>query len=205
MENVSDLSDLVLVNRVKENACSDSFVELSNRHGNLFYKICQSYIKVLSIVGYHPDDIFEDRDVVIFEAIRKYDPNRGARFSTFLANVTRWFCLNKINKTKGVPENGSEEEMEAAFNDKSVENFENQKPEVDVDAIFRTLSQTKDGRILNLFKLRYDTSLDKKRPWIEIADQLKLSVQATMQLHKKGLKLLREEMASENLNVFREN
>jgi RNA polymerase sigma factor (sigma-70 family) len=204
VQDVTTLPDLDLVRNIKENACSDSFNELSSRHSNLFYKVCQSYIKVLATLGYHPTDIFEEKSLILFEAVSKYDPNRGAMFSTWLGNYARFFCLNKINRAKGIPEAGSEEEMQAVFDTKAVEDYETNQAPVNMEAIFKTLEAAHDTRIINIFRLRYDPNLTKKRTWANIAAQLKLTVQTTIQLHKKGLKLLRDEITKERLDVFQD-
>ncbi len=202
MEDITKLLDIVLVTRIKETACSECFNELAKRHSNLFYKVCQTYIKTLVALGYCPTDIFEERDVVLFESILKFNPDKGAQFSTWLGNYTRFFCLNKITAAKNMPEVGTEEEMEQVFNEKSVDEFENKKQIVDLKSIFKTLHTVRDARITNVFKLRYDPNLRKKRTWANIAAQLKLSVQATINLHKKGIRLLREEIAAKQLDVF---
>jgi RNA polymerase sigma factor (sigma-70 family) len=202
MEDIKGLPDITLVQRIKENACCESFNELSFRHSNLFYKICQNYIKALTNLGYCQTDIFDEKDVVIFEAILKFNPQKGARFSTWLGNYTRYFCLNKINHAKTMPEIGTEEEMEITFNEASIQEFEGRNPQVDFYTIMQALESAQDNRITDIFKLRYDPDARKKRTWAKIAHQLGLTVQTTIQLHKKGLKLLQEEIATKNLDVF---
>ena len=202
MEETTALSDLQLVQRIKDNACSDSFNELARRHSNLFYKVCQSYIKTLNSLGYCPTDIFEERDMVLFEAVQKFNPEKGTQFSTWLGNYTRYFCLNKINEAKHMPEVASAEEIEAVFNDESIKAFEDQKPEVAMDNVFDALKTTNDPRITAIFKLRYDPFARKKRTWAKIAEELKLTVQTTIQLHKKGLHFLRTQLASESLDIY---
>jgi RNA polymerase sigma factor (sigma-70 family) len=202
--NVSTLPDEYLVRQVNEDACSESFTELSKRHSNLCYKILQNYVKVLASFGYDPTDIFEEKDLILLGAINKFNVEKGNKFSTWLGNFTRYTCLNKINKVKGMPELGSASEMEAAFEAKSVEYYESAEAPVDVEAIFKSLENTKDTRITNIFKLRYDPELSKKRTWAQIADKLELTVQTTIQLHKKGLKLLREEITNKKLDVYQD-
>lgn len=204
VQDVSKLPDEELVLKINSNGCSDSFTELSNRHSKLCYKVLQSYVKVLSSFGYDPTDIFEEKDFIMLGAINRFNPKKGNKFSTWLGNFTRYTCLNKINKAKGLPELASQTEMEAAFNAKSIEAYESADIPVDVGAIFKALEATKDNRITNIFKLRYDPELCKKRTWLQIAKQLSLTVQTTIQLHKKGLKLLREEIANKKLDVYQD-
>lgn len=204
MVQVEVLPDIDLVQRVKDNACSDSFNELSKRHSNLFYKVCQTYAKTIISLGISVTDIFEEKDIVIFEAIRRYNPNKQALFSTWLGNYTRYFCLNKINAAKNMPEVSSEEEIAAVFDHVAIDSYHNQSPNVNLDGIFKVLDSCNDQRVKNIFRLRYDPTRLKKRTWASIANQLKLTVQTTIQLHKKGLKLLRDEIAQEKLEVFQD-
>jgi DNA-directed RNA polymerase sigma subunit (sigma70/sigma32) len=202
MADISELPDITLVNKVKENACSESFNELSRRHSKLFYKICQNYIKVITSFGLSQSDVFEEKDIVIFEAILKFNPDRGALFSTWLGNYTRYFCLNKINAGKKMPEVAGEEEIEAVFNNRSVEDYEGKAPTLDFEVIMNTLSDTQDNRIIDIFRLRYDPDRSKKRTWANIAQQLCLTVQTTIVLHKKGLALLREAIVDKKLDIY---
>lgn len=204
MVEITSLPDVELVRRVKESACSDSFSELSKRHGNLFYRICQNYIKTLMAVGYSANDIFAERECVIFDAITGFNPDKGVLFSTWLGNFTRYFCLNKINAGKKIPKLGDEEEAEAEgiFDNAAVEEFEGRRPEVDLNIVIEALTSVNDPRITNIFRLRYDTSRMKKRTWANIAQSLGLTVQTTMQLHKKGLKIVREQIMNNDLDIF---
>lgn len=206
VKDISKLPDFDLVQNVKENACSDSFNELSSRHSNLFYKVSQNYARIICHLGKRTlRDVFEEKDIVLFEAISKFKPDKGTKFSTWLGSYTRFWCLNQINKHKGMPEIGSEEEMQAIFHAKAIEIYETEcELTVDMSAIFKTLEETDDRRITNIFRLRYDPNLTKKRTWASIAIELDLTVPTTIQLHKKGLKLLREEISNKNLNVFEE-
>lgn len=204
MVEIKGLTDVELVKRVKEIACDDSFKELSKRHENLFYKICQNYIKTLTAVGYAATDIFSEKDCVIYDAITRFLPDKGVMFSTWLANFTRYFCLNKINASKKIPRLGDEEEAEAEgiFDNAAIEAFENRQPEIDVDTVINALNISGDQRIPNIFKLRYDTDRMKKRTWADIAKTLGLTVQTTMQLHKKGLKIVKEQIVHHDLDIF---
>ena len=61
MENLND-TDLII--KIKENCCDDSFKELTDRHANLYYKICQKYLPTLKQMGVTPDDVFNDMEYV---------------------------------------------------------------------------------------------------------------------------------------------
>ncbi len=202
MFDVKRLSDLELVGRIKELACSDSFNEIANRHSNLFYKVCQSYIPVLLSLGHSREDLFEEKDLVLLESIQKFNPDKGAAFSTWLGNYTRYYCLNKINRRKGMPESSTLEEMESAFDEMSLEKFNYPSENINLQTVFQVLENLSDKRVALVFKLRYENDLPKKRTWAAIAGELNLTISSAIQLHKKGLKLLREEMDGDKFDIF---
>lgn len=204
MEGLKDLPDITLINKVKEEGCSESFNELSRRHSNLYYKICYFYFKTFSLLNCSLKDILEEKDIILFEAILKFDINKKTLFSTWLGNYTRWFCLNKINKVKKMPKIEGEEEITTAFDTKAVQNFETKRPQVNFDKILEILDSTNDTLVTNIFRLRYDPEQRKKRTWAKIASTLNLTIPRTIQLHKKGLKLLKEEIEQKKLDIFQD-
>ena len=46
------------------------------------------------------DQMVNEKDATIYSAAMNYDPNRKTKFSTHLANQTKWKCLNLLNKNK---------------------------------------------------------------------------------------------------------
>ena len=56
-------------------------------------------------------DLIEDKNFYIYQAVLKYDPNRGTKFSTYLGNETKWMCLNLYNKNKKNPQVPYENEV----------------------------------------------------------------------------------------------
>lgn len=103
-----------------------------------------------------------------------------------------------------MPEVSSEEEMAAVFEESSLKNFENRASITDLNTVLKTLESLNDQRIINLFKLRYDTNKRKRRTWSEIGKELRVSVQTAIQLHKKGLRLIRMEISDKKLDVFKD-
>ncbi len=156
MLDIAKLSDINLIEKVKGDSCSDSFIELSKRHSDLFYKICHNYLLTLNSFGVATTDIFEEKDFVFLNAIKKFDPNKKVLFSTWLGNYTRYFCLNRINKAKKMPELGDEEEIESVFNQTSISQFETPKNSLNSDIVYSLLNGCDDVRVKNIFKLRYD-------------------------------------------------
>ena len=60
------------------------------------------------------------------------------------------------------------------------------------------LSQLKDSRVQEIFSLRYSKE-EKKPSWSSIASKMNMSTQTAINLHNKGLSMLRKKMDSKKL------
>ena len=58
------------------------------------------------------------------------------------------------------------------------------------------LAQLKDKRIKKIFSMRYSHS-HKKPSWCVIADKMKVSTQTAINLHNRGIRVLRKKITSE--------
>jgi hypothetical protein len=61
--------------------------------------------------------------------------------------------------------------------------------------LFTILESFADERILKIYKMRYFSG-KKITPWSKIAKNLNISTQTAINLHKKGLKLLKTKINS---------
>ena len=147
--------DNTLIKRVKENGCNESYKLLSDRHEKLFYKICQNYIPIASVKGIKKGDVLENKDFVIFKAILSYKNNKNCKFSTWLGNCTKYYCLSLINSNNKLIT--SEEDVLKLITDtQAKEEFsEEDKYRNDKEYIFNILKGLKDQRICKVFQLRY--------------------------------------------------
>lgn len=203
LKDLKSLSDLELINNIKKFSCNDSFIEIVTRHENLFYKICHCYAKVLESFNYSRNELFEEKDSIIFEAIIKFNPNKGAKFSTWLGNWTRFFCLNKINKLKNMLTINSENDIKTVFESKSIEKFEiSKRNQVNFNNVKQILTKAPDSRVVGVFKLRYNPKLRKKTSWAKIASRLNVSLGTAIKLHKVGIEMLRKEIEEDKLETF---
>ena len=91
--------DQILIQKIKQNQCDESFLKLVEKHSGLFYKSVRQYFSVLSQnLDYY--DIIDDKTFVFTKAIYSYKENKGTKFSTWLGQHVRWHCLNTITKSK---------------------------------------------------------------------------------------------------------
>ena len=93
-----NLTDSDLTEKVRMHNDGDALNELISRHSGI-------YVDMLKRFGYRTltqnqiSDIMEDKDYVIYKAALEYDPEK-AKFSTHLANKTKYLCLTQRTKIK---------------------------------------------------------------------------------------------------------
>ena len=177
------------INAVKSSGCSVSFNYLIEAHSAIFYKIYGKYSQIMSAYGYEKCGIESDKNLVFFTSIRSYKFNKNSKFSTWLANQTRFFCLNFINKQK-----------KTIFSQRNIlhelkrpiieENNEDSSRENKID-LLNALSCIRDNRIKEIFKYRYLTG---KMPWALISKKINASMQTVHNLHSEGKRILRKNL-----------
>ena len=92
------IPDIDLINKVKKESNSDALKELENRHTGIFNQMVKKYYKHLIDFGANPDDIINDKLFVIYKSALNFNPDKNVKFSTWLGNQARYYCLNCINK-----------------------------------------------------------------------------------------------------------
>ena len=192
--------DNTLVRKVKKNGCNESYKLLCSRHEKLFYKICQAYIPVAATKGIRKIDILENKDFVMFKAILSYKPNKKCKFSTWLGNCTKYYCLTLINANNRMV-SSEDDLLKMTINNQSKDVYvEQNKHKYDKEYIFNILNSLKDQRISQVFKLRYFENFKERRKptWSFIAKKIKTSTQTAINLHQRGKEILKKKMKSTN-------
>jgi len=194
-------SDRDLALKVKDERCSQSVLELAERHIGIFNKIYKNYSKPLSGVGYSYDAFKNDINLIVFKASKSFKDEGGSKFSTWLCNHTRYFCLNEINSKN--KKNRIKIDLKDFLEDdgRLVSDSHSQKEKIKGEAeyIMNLLSEMKDKRISKVFDMRYFGETDKsKLPWSKIGEKLGISTQTAINLHEKGTRLVRHKINSNN-------
>lgn len=192
------IKDTELIDRVKDCQCNDSLKEIINRHSALCYDIYNKYSKTLKSNGELINNIDLEKDYIIYKSILSYDPSRKTKFSTWLGNFTRYYCLNLINSEKKyVP---MEATLLNSIKEKEANSIEPQQDKDIEEFISNLLDKMKDKRIEKVFKLRYFSDFARKNTWVNIARELKISPQTAINLHNRGKKIIARKMFSKNFS-----
>jgi DNA-directed RNA polymerase sigma subunit (sigma70/sigma32) len=74
----------------------------------------------------------------------------------------------------------------------------NKSVKENVEYVFNILDQIKDKRVERVFSQRYFINPNKKSSWASIAKNLGVTTQTVINLHNKGMKILRKKMNSKD-------
>ena len=133
---IKQIPDNKLVKKVQKKRCEQSLSTLINKHEKLYFKICQKYIPqgkedyVLSL-----EDSVGNKESIIYECILSFNPDKGAKFSTWLGNFVRYKCLNYLNKQSRYV-NIEEEGLAHIFNKRSIEDYDGGRVQNEFDLFF---------------------------------------------------------------------
>lgn len=199
MKNTFKTEDNDLVSAVQANPASSSFEmqELINRHSGIYIDIVNNYIpsdcNFLSKI-----DILEEKNYRIYLAALKFDEDKGAKFSTYLGNETKWMCLNMFNKNKKCQKFTIEDDYQAEEHD-STHNIINSES---LEQILSLAKKHPDKRVYKIFKYRYiDGNLNKLMTWQKIAKKLKMSIQGCINIHNSAIDYFKNKLNKEINNV----
>lgn len=195
---IEEWSDLKLIRMVKLNGDNDAFLEICRRTEKLFFGVCHKYSSALASKGVFLQDIFNEKNYIILSCIKSFNPKRGTKLSSHIGNYARFLCLNSMNARRFIIPQYGDDNIQKKIEDQQVyQNYSHQMPHLEEsrDYIFSLLNKADDKRIRDVFKYRY--SGQKKMIWNKIAKKMKTSPQTIMNLHSRGLALIKEKLSKE--------
>jgi RNA polymerase sigma factor (sigma-70 family) len=193
------LEDRDLLERVKGTMCEGSMKLLIKRHTPLCLKVMKRYTPAMLITGVYDRNMYKELNVLIYKAMMSFNPDKGVKFSTWLGNQARYFCLNILNrKKKLILLDEDSLDMIASSNEQK-----NNRSTKDItEYIFNILDQMKDYRISKVFNFRYFSSDKKDSSWEIVAKKIGVSTQTAINLHNKGKRVLKKKLLSSDLNYL---
>jgi RNA polymerase sigma factor (sigma-70 family) len=193
------LTDLELINMVKKEANSEAFNEICFRCENLFYKIVHKYSFSLEANGLSVKDFLDEKNCLIYNCILSFNPQKGAKFSSWIGNCTRYACLNAMNSRKFIINSDSEDVTKFLEENQIKNEFSHKNNYLEqYKYAFNILNKIKDPRVKKIFEYRYAEG--KKMIWATVAKKLSMSVQTAVNLHSKGIKLLKSKLNSKEVS-----
>lgn len=199
MNYFNNQSDSELINNIKnQHDVEESLNELVERHSGIYIDMVNAYSSNDNTF-IDKEELIQDKEYKIYLAALKYDETKGAKFSTYLGNETKWGCLNTYNRNKRRP----------IFNSEYIENMSEGEPDesndiersIEKDAfnkVLHLIDHHPDKRVEKIFNMRYiEGNKNKVMPWKNIGDSLNLSIQGCINIHNSAIKDIQNELKGE--------
>ncbi len=184
------IPDNELVRQIKDTGDESALLELVNRHSGLYYKTLSKNAP-FSRVGDIKDDFYRRKEAEIFKAAKSFDETRGVKFSSWMANQTRYSCLTERSIEKAEPtfyeftvEHGgcSEETPETELLKKD-----------EVANILSFIEENFNDRVLRVFKLKWFGNDGRGMDFKQIGKEEGISSQAAFQNYTLAFNKVKEE------------
>ncbi len=194
-----EITDLALIEDVKKNNSSESLVKLADRHAGIFLQIAKRYTGGTETVRFPLEDVLDQREAIIFDAIKDFDTTKGFKFQTWLGSKVKYFCLNSFKQhCRYVPVEPSV--MQYIVDSRGPINSpeEHQRADLEINYVLSVLSQVQDSRIRRIINMRYFSENKKHSKFAYIARRLDMSTQGVIDLHNKFISLIRRKIKAED-------
>ena len=190
------LKDAALIKNVINKQCNESLKELVNRHSGIIFNIGKKYCSSCSLdIG----ELNDNRYWIVFNAAKTFNSTKGSKFSTWLGNQVRFFCLNYKNKnSKLIPiEN---EHLEFFINNFSKNDEKVNQKEV-INTIVDLFNQISDPNTKNAIYYRYFHNKERILNYSEIADILKVTPQTVLNWHNKFVDFAKKKLTNKTNTI----
>jgi RNA polymerase sigma factor (sigma-70 family) len=191
MKSLKDVDDKKLIKNILKKSCSESLQELANRHGGMLFNIGKKYCTSCNL---DLNDLNDNKYWIIFNAAQSFDSKKGSKFSTWLGNQVRFFCLNHKNKNnKFITIEDSA--LEFFINDLSKKENCSNKKEV-IDKIIDLFNQISDPNTKNAIYYRYFHNKERILNYSEIAEILNVTPQTVLNWHNKFITFVKKKLTT---------
>lgn len=200
MKNLYSLNEPDLIDAAK-NGDDLATRQIIDQHSGIYVDMSRRYIASEITPPHIKDEVELSKDYVIFSSIQSFDPSRGTKFSTWLANQTKFFCLNQLNKSRRQPQT-----ISLFIDPDKGENPINNLPEIEtqnenqlflIEKIEMLLNEIKSEEVKRVIRSKYLSNTRKPKTYTEIAEEMNVSVQTVINWHNKFI-----DFAQKKLNTF---
>jgi len=187
-----NFEDHTLIDNVKTKSCNSSLLELITRHSGICFSIGK---KFSNYGGVDINDINDNKDWIIYSAALSFNGDKGSKFSTWLGNQVKYYCLNLKNKTSkyvGAEESTIEFLINQYYNSAKASDSKRDT----LNTINDILEQVKDQNIKQAIHYRYFSNKDRILNYSEIGEILNVTPQTVLNWHNKFIDLAKKKLTS---------
>ena len=192
--SLEEKTDVSLIDNIKEKSCNDSLKELITRHGGICFSMGK---KFSSNSNFNINELTDNKDWIIYSAALSFNSDKGAKFSTWLANQVKFYCLNLKNKTSRYVETESDTIEYLVNQYYNSSNDKSNKKEL-INTLFDLLDQIKDENIKKAIHYRYFSNKEKILNYCEIGEILNVTPQTVLNWHNKFINLAKKKLTSKS-------
>lgn len=180
-QDQSKTQDSILIKKIKEENCSESFVQLKDKYVKFSFAQARRFYNLESSSNPFRDNI----DFILFKAVGRFEPERKTEFGYYLKTAIRFFFLNKrkIESNTDYIEDFTQDFIEQRFNAPFLYN-----ESINIKEYINR--RIEDKKTKKIFEIRYFKS--KNNTWDKIGKKLKISGQTALNMHNRTMKLLQE-------------
>jgi RNA polymerase sigma factor (sigma-70 family) len=190
------LKDEALIKNVINKQCNESLKELVNRHSGIIFNIGKKYCNSCNL---DINELNDNRYWIVFNSAKTFNNTKGSKFSTWLGNQVRFFCLNYKNKnSKFVPI--EDEHLEFFINNFSKNDEKVNQKEV-INTIIDLFNQISDPNTKNAVYYRYFYNKERILNYSEIADILNVTPQTVLNWHNKFVDLAKKKLTNKSNTI----
>ena len=183
-------TDLNLISKIQTENDECSLLELIDRHSGIYHSMVNHFMSNSQNV-LEKGQLADEKDSTIYSSALSYDPARKTKFSTHLANQTKWKCLNILNKKKRRKEFFIDDEEN--YLEPSCESFISNIDKYEAFLLFeKCLEKEKDQRLKKIIDMRYNSPHNKLTPWRAIAEELDMSIQGCINIHNRFIEKVKK-------------
>lgn len=189
-------TDEELCLKVRDENCSDSFKILYERHVRLFSSISS---KIIGFAHINHDEFISNKYNILFETIKSFNPKMKVKFSTWLANQIRYFCLNLNNKTNRMVLT-EDATLEFLINNEN-SRFKNTENDVHFK-VKDILDEIQNKKIKDVIYYRYFHKDGEILNYNEIGKILNVTAQTALNWHNKFVQIAKKKLTKvKNHNI----
>ena len=192
--SLEEKTDVSLIDNIKEKSCNDSLKELITRHGGICFSMGK---KFSSNSNFNINELTDNKDWIIYSAALSFNSDKGAKFSTWLANQVKFYCLNLKNKTSRYVETEGDTIEYLVNQYYNSSNDKSNKKEL-INTLFDLLDQIKDENIKKAIHYRYFSNKEKILNYCEIGEILNVTPQTVLNWHNKFINLAKKKLTSKS-------
>jgi RNA polymerase sigma factor (sigma-70 family) len=195
MKKLRALNDNELIKNVKKLNCDNSLKELVERHGGMIFSIGKKYCTSCCL---DLNDLNDNKYWIIYQSIKSFNPEKGSKFSTWLGNQIRFFCLNHKNKNNRLVTT-EDNYLEYFINESNKKNNNSNKKEV-INTIVDLFNDITDPNMKNAIYYRYFFNKERILNYSEIAQILDVTPQTVLNWHNKFIHFAKKKLTNQSIS-----